>query len=456
MPKELKLELQDLQKEAESLIRRKDYAALKELLESQHPYEISEIIEGLDEQDSLVLMRLLSKEDAAEVFSYLETDERLKIAENMTAEETGNVIENMAVDDAVDYLGELPSNMVVAALKTSSPERRHLLNRFLNYDDESAGGLMSVGYVSLYEDMTVREAVRRLRERMAQDTVYDPLFILSENRILTGVLSMRDLLPADNDTKIKDLDVKAPISVETDVDQEEVLLIFNQYDLLALPVTDKEGRLLGIVTADDILEVSTEEATRDIQAMAGVTPEETPYLKLSVFRLTANRVLWLMVLMVSGMIVGNILHSYEEAFLAIPILVSFIPMLTDTGGSAGAQTSSTIIRAMTLNEVKLRDLPKVVWKEFRVSLMAGTALAVVNFLRLFFLDNQPALIGLTVSLTLMGVVLIAKIVAAVLPLLAKVVKLDPTIMAAPLITTLVDAVGMILFFELAKLILPNL
>jgi len=356
------------------------------------------------------------------------------------------------IDDAVDMLGELPANLVNRILRHTSPIARSLINQFLLYPEFSAGSIMTAEFVQLKKEMTVKQAIDHIR-RVGEDkeTIYT-CYVTTQNRKLEGIISVRTLLLSDDETLLESLMEPKFISVTTTDDQEQVANLFRRYDLLSIPVVDHENRLVGIITVDDIIDVIEEENTEDFQKMGAMLPSDKPYLKTGVFTLAKNRIVWLMVLLISGMITGGILSRFEDAFLVLPILVSFIPLLTDTGGNAGSQSSTLIIRGMAVNEISLKDMWGVLWKEIRVALIVGFVLAFVTALRVV-LTGSSIMVAATVGMALYATVIMAKTIGGILPMIAKVVHMDPAIMAAPLITTIVDAFSLLLYFSIARQLL---
>ncbi|MGI5869808.1 MAG: magnesium transporter [Kiritimatiellia bacterium] len=435
------------------LLAGRDFRALKEKLSEMHEADVASFIQEHAPEKAAVVFRLLPKPQAAEVFSLLDGDQRRALVAAFTDQEVADIIEELYTDDAVDFLEELPANAVSRILGLATPDTRQVLNRFMQYDEDSAGGIMTPEHVMLAASCTVAEAIRHIRTCGAdRETIYT-CYITDATRKLIGVVSTRRLLLSDDHQLVSDIMEKNVISVNVDMDQEEVAAIFMDYDFMALPVVDKESRLVGIVTFDDVLDVVRDEATEDIELMGGMLPSEKPYMKTSAFSLAGHRMVWLIVLMLSGMINGVILEHYEQAFIALPILVSFIPMLTDSGGNAGSQSSTIVIRSMALGEILPRDIGRVLWKEFRVGIIAGVVLSVVNFLRIFFTYQRNVALAATVSLALLAIVVVAKVLGAVLPILAKKTKLDPAIMASPLITTIADALGLVIYFNVAMALL---
>ena len=433
------------------LIEKKEYHKLRAVLAEMNEVDVAQFIEEeLPDEKQPVVFRMLPKEMAADVFSELPGEVQENIVMAITDKELSFIVEDLYVDDAVDMLEELPANVVKRVLKNATPATRSLINQFLQYPDNSAGSIMTAEFTDLRKGMTVADAIAHIR-RTGEDreTVYT-CYVVGERRMLEGVLSVKDLLLSSDDKLIEDIMDADVISVTTTDDREEAARLFSKYNLLSLPVVDKEKRLVGIVTVDDAVDVMEEEATEDFEKMAAMHPSERPYLKTGVFTLAKNRIVWLLVLMISAMITGGILESFEAAIATMPLLVSFIPMLTDTGGNAGSQSATMVIRGMALGEVRTGDLFRVLWKELRVAMLVGVVLASVNYLRLIITYPGQEMVALTVSISMLLTVILAKAVGGVLPILAKVCHFDPAIMASPLITTIVDAFALIIFFNIAK------
>lgn len=411
--------------------------------------DIAEFLEELDHNQKVLIFRMLPKELATDVFAFLEADDQEDIINGITDAEIQNIIEDLFVDDAVDMLEELPATVVKRVMRMATPETRTLINQFLQYPENSAGSIMTAEYIGLKKYMNVEQSFSYIRAHgVDKETIYT-CFVMDGERHLEGVVTIRDLLMNPYETKIQDImDINFIKAVTTD-DQEEVMDLFNKYDLICLPVVDHENRLVGIVTVDDVVDVMEEEATEDFEKMAAMLPSDKPYLKTGIFELAKNRIVWLTVLMVSSMITGGILTYYEEAFAVLPLLVSFVPMLTGTGGNAGSQSSTMIIRCMAIGEVEPSDILKVIWKEVRVALVVGFLLAALNFLRLMIMYPGQIMICLTVVISLYITVIMAKSIGCTLPIIAKLLKLDPAIMAAPLISTIVDACSLIVYFRIA-------
>lgn len=436
------------------LLEEKKFRELRELLCEENEVDLAELLETLPVEQAVLAFRALPKELAAEVFSLLPPEFCRSIVEAASDRELSEIVEELFVDDAVDILEELPAGVASRMLRQATPETRQLLNQFLRYPDGSVGSIMTAELVKLKRTDTAAGAIARIR-RMGEDceSIYT-CYVTDEHRMLQGVVTLRQLLMAADEATVESLMEPDVIAARTTDDQEQAVETMMRYDFLALPVTDAEGRLVGVVTVDDVMDVMEEEATEDFEKMAAMAPSEKPYLKTGIFTLARHRILWLLVLMISGMITGGILGRYEEAFAALPLLVTFIPMLTDTGGNAGSQSSTLVIRGMAVGDIDLRDFPRVLWKELRVSVLVGAVLAAVNFVRLVIQYPGNQLICLTVTLALFATVVIAKTVGGVLPMAAKLIHADPAIMAAPLITTIVDALSLMIYFAIAKQLLP--
>ncbi|MEG1754640.1 MAG: magnesium transporter [Clostridia bacterium] len=438
-----------------TLLENKKYQEVKQTVLSMHEADIAEIFEEIEDREVMLrLFRLLPKEQAAEVFSYMGGDVQQRIIEAITDTELTYILDGMYLDDYVDLVEEMPANVVQRLMKNSSTKNRSLINQYLNYPENSAGSLMTCEYVYLKKTLTVQEAFTVIRNTgVDKETVYN-CYVTNPQRKLEGVVSVLELLLADPSKLVGDIMTVEPIYVHTLDDRETIAKMFPHYDLLALPVVDNENRLVGIITVDDAIDVLQEVNTEDFERMAGMAPSEDSYLKTPVIKLAKNRIVWLLILMFSAMITGALLENYEAAIATIPLLVTFIPMLMDTGGNSGSQSATMVIRGMALDEINLKDVFKVFWKEVRVAAIVGIVLAVVNFLRIW-IQYKDAAIAACVSLTLVVTILIAKSIGCLLPLLAKKLKLDPAIMAAPLITTITDACSIFVFFTISMNLLSN-
>jgi len=442
------------------MLEEKKYATLRDILVTMNPADIAAMLSGLRENKISVIYRLLPKELAAETFVEMEPEDQELLIQGFSDNELKEVLDELYVDDAADLVEEMPANVVKRILRQADPEMRRSINQILQYPENSAGSLMTTEYVSLRPDMTVEESILRIRRQgVDKETIYT--CYVTKDRTLLGIVTVKDLLLAeDDDTLIKDIMLTNLISVTTHTDQEQVAHMFGKYDFLALPVVDKENRMVGIVTFDDAMDVIEEEATEDMELMGGMLPSEKTYLKSSIWELFKNRIPWLMLLMLSATFTGLIITSFEDALAAQVALTAFIPMLMGTGGNSGSQSSVTIIRALSLDELKFADLPKVLWKEIRTSVLCGIALSIACFAKIWLVDRLmmgneeiTLLVDAVVCLALLVTVVAAKIVGAVLPMVAKVVKLDPAVMASPFITTIVDALSLLVYFVFAKMLL---
>lgn len=438
--------------EKEKLLRlaeEKKYRQLKEALLEINEVDIASFMEELDSEKTVIVFRMLPKALATDVFAELPAESQSHIINSITDKELSEIVEDLYVDDAVDMLEELPATVVRRVLKNTTPDTRKLINQFLNYPENSAGSIMTAEYVGLKKNMTVEQSFAYIRHHgVDSETIYT-CYVMDEKRHLEGVVTVKELLMNAYEARLETIMDTHVIKVTTTEDQEAVADMMNRYGLLCIPVVDSEDRLVGIITVDDVMEVMEEEATEDFEKMAAMLPSEKPYLKTGVFQLARNRIPWLMILMLSSMVTGGILLKYENAFSVIPLLVTFIPMLMDTGGNSGSQASTMIIRGMAVGEVEPADILKVMWKEIRVGMLCGLSLALVNFVRLMIQYPGQVLICLTVVISLFCTVIIAKTIGCVLPIAAKTIHLDPAIMASPMITTIVDACSLMIYFQLA-------
>lgn len=439
--------------ELERLLQQHDFAMLRKVLIEYHESDIADFLVTQSPEDAAIIFRLLPKELGAETFSFLDSDVQEQLVTAFQDEEVTHLFTLLQTDDAVDFLEELPANVVNRILKLTPPSQRKVINQFLQFPPDTAGSIMTSEFIQLKRHMSVGQALEHIRRHGSPvDTIYTA-YVTGGARILEGVVGVKHLLLSNDEDKLEDIMDDRVISVTTHQDQEEVLGVFREYDFIALPVVDEENRLVGIITLDDILDIADEEATEDFELMAAIAPSDRPYLKTPVLQQSRNRFTWLTILMFSGMINGMILQHYEEAFLMLPLLVTFIPMLMDTGGNAGSQSSTLIIRGMALNEISFSDFFRVMKKELGIAVLVGLGLAVMNFLRIYLQYDHQFMVALTVSLALFGIVVFAKFFGFSLPLLAKKIGLDPALMAAPLITTFVDTLGLILYFEVASRLL---
>lgn len=426
--------------------------ARNELVE-MNVVDIANFLEELEVESLLVIFRLLPKKISAEVFSYMSTEQQQYIIEKITDKEISSIINELFIDDTVDMLEEMPSNVVKRVLKNTNKDMREIINQFLKYPENSAGSVMTIEYVDLKKEMTAKKALQYIKKTGVDKETINTCYVIGNNRKLEGIVSLRKLILNNETVLIKDIMETNIISIHTNTDQEEVATLFKKYDLLAMPVIDAENRLVGIITIDDIVDIIEQENTEDFQRMAAIEPSDEEYLKTSVFILAKRRVVWLLVLMISATFTGNIIKKFEDVLQSVVILAAFIPMLMDTGGNAGSQSATLIIRGIALEEIKLKDVFKVLWKELRVSLIVGFVLSLVNFVRIYYFESTDWRISITVCLSLFLTVVLAKVVGGVLPIIAKKFKLDPAIMASPLITTIVDAVALFTYFYIASWLL---
>ncbi len=436
-----------------SLVQSKKYTSLRDILVTMNPADLALLFGSLPDEVLPLLFRLLPKELAAESFVEMEPDSQELLIRGFSDNELKEVIDELYVDDAVDIVEEMPANVVKRILMQADPDMRKMINEILKYPEDSAGSIMTTEYVDLRPQMTVSDAIKHIRRTGIDKETINTCYITDKNRQLIGLVSIRTLILSDEEDAIEDIMTTNVISVQTLDDKESVAQMFSKYGFTAMPVVDGETRLIGIVTVDDAIEVMEDEATEDIEKMAAIMPSDKPYLKTSVFSLWKSRIPWLLLLMISATFTGLILSHYEQALAAQMVLVAYIPMLMDTAGNAGGQTSVTIIRGIALNEITFRDIFVILWKEFRVSLMCGVTLAVFNFAKLMIIDNVGFLVSLVVCITLMMTILCAKIVGCILPLLAKKLRFDPAVMSSPFITTIVDAVSLLIYFAIASVLL---
>ena len=431
------------------LVRSKKFRTLRQVLSEMNEVDVAAFIEELDPEKTVVVFRMLPKELASDVFACLELDKQQHIVSSITDKELTNIIEDLSVDDAVDMVEELPANIVKRVLQNATPETRSQINEFLKYPENSAGSIMTAEYIGLRKTMTVEDAFAYIRQHgVDKETIYT-CYVMDNKRTLEGVVTVKDLLMNPYETLIEDIMDTRIIKARTTDDREDVVDLFNKYDLTTLPVVDTEDRLVGIITVDDAVDVMEEEATEDFEKMAAMMPSEKPYLKTGVFEMAKHRILWLMILMISATVTGGILAKYEEAFALLPILVTFVPQLMDTGGNAGSQASTMIIRGMAVGDIDLGDVAKVLWKEIRVGFVCGLTLAAINLVRILIFNPGQFKVALVVVCSMFVTVIIAKCIGCLLPMTAQRLGIDPAIMASPLITTLVDAVSLTVYFELA-------
>ena len=444
----------------EELLASKKYTSIRDVLVTMNPADVAQVLEEVEERSLPLLFRLLPKEQAAETFVEMDPELQEILIKSFSDAELKEVMDELYVDDAVDIVEEMPANVVKRILKAADPQMRREINEILRYPENSAGSIMTTEYVSLRPEMTVGDAITRIRRTgVDKETIYT--CYVTKDRLLIGLVSVKDLLLAQDDaTLISDIMETNVISVETLTDQEEVARMLAKYNFLALPVVDTGGRLVGIITFDDAMDVLQEEATEDIEIMAGMTPSDKTYLRSTPWDLFKHRIPWLLLLMVSATFTGMIISGFEDALAAQVVLTAFIPMLMDTGGNSGSQSSVTIIRALSLGELEFKDLPRVIWNEIRTACMAGAVLALACFLKIMLVDHLlmgnesvTPLVALVVCLTLAITVLVAKVIGCTLPMIAKRLGFDPAVMASPFITTAVDAVSLLVYFFIATALL---
>lgn len=435
------------------LVKQGKYSEAREEIISINVVDIAQLFEELEQQKLLVLFRILPKDIASGVFTHISSELQRCIVESITDKEVISILDELFLDDTIDFLEEMPANVVKKVLKNTSVETRRLINQFLNYPKNSAGSLMTIEFVDLRKEMTVKQAIKRIKEIGIDKETIDTCYVIDNNRILEGAISIRKLILSDDSTLLKDIMDTGVMFINTHDDQEDVAGLFKKYDFLVAPVVDNERRLVGIVTIDDVLDVVDQEATEDLQKMAAIQPSEKEYLKTSALLLAKHRLPWLLILMISATFTGGIIKRFEGALQSVMVLASFIPMLMDTGGNAGSQSSTLIIRGLALGDMQPSDILKVLRKELLVSGIVGVSLSAVNFLRIYYIERTDLLVSVTVSFTLFFIVVLAKVVGGVLPIIAKKLKLDPAIMAGPLITTIVDAVALIIYFTTATWLL---
>lgn len=441
--------MEDIKLELEN----KNFQELKEQLKNLNIADIATLFESLEEpQQIIILFKLLSKDVAADVFSFLNSDMQETIINALKDKEIEHIMADLYMDDAADFVQEMPANVVKRVLKNTTKENRDIINKLLSYPENSAGSIMTTEFIDIKQELTVDEAFKKIKKKAADAETVGTIFVTDSKRKIQGVLSIKDLILANSDDKIENIMNPNVVYSTTHTDQEEVSKLFDKYDFYALPIIDTENRLVGIVTVDDIMDVVKEEATEDMEIMAAISPTDDPYIKTSAFTHAKKRIFWLLFLTLSASITGAIMSFFEDAFVAIPALVTFIPMLMGTGGNCGSQSATLVIRGLALNEITLKDYFKVAFKEFKVSLLVSSVLSVVNFVIVWIRYGDP-LLGLVIALSLVIVVIIAEFIGGGLPILAKKCKLDPAIMAAPIISTLVDCIAIVSYFLIASAIL---
>ena len=437
----------------ETLLAAKRFNSLRDILTTMNPSDLAVLFENLPKDKIALIFRLLPKGLAADTFVEMDNDLQEMLIRGFSDIELREIIDEFYLDDAVDLVEEMPANVVKRILSQAAPETRAMINEMLKYPEDSAGSIMTTEFVSLSPDMTVTDAIKNIRQTGIDKETIDTCFVMDSGRHLIGTITIRTLILADEQIKVGDLMDKNVISATTTEDQESVAQMFAKYNFMTMPVVDSEGRLVGIVTVDDVIDVIQDEATEDMEIMAAITPSDKPYLKTSVFEIWKSRIPWLLILMISATFTGSIITHFEDALASYVVLTAFIPMLMDTGGNSGSQASVTVIRGISLNELNFSDIFRVVWKEFRVALLVAVTLAACNFVKLLIIDRVSIVIAAVVCITLAFTVLVAKIVGAILPMLAKKIGFDPAVMASPFITTIVDALSLLIYFSVASMLL---
>lgn len=455
-------EMLALQEELINLIESKKFQQLKQILSEINPADIALFLEELEEKDLPVVFRILPKELAAEVFVEMQSDSQEFLISKFNDKELKSMLDELFMDDAVDIIEEMPASVATRILSQADAATRKVINQLLAYPDDSAGSIMTTEYIDLKKSMSVADAFERIRKRGVDSEMIYTCYVTDARRHLLGIVSVKDLLLNDTGATISDIMEENVIYANTHDNKEDVAALFEKYDFMALPVVDNENRLIGIVTVDDAIDVIQEAATEDIEKMAAISPTDKPYLKTGVFSTFKSRIFWLLILMISATFTGAIISSFEEKLTFVPALIAFIPMLMNTAGNGGSQSSVTVIRALSLGDVEFSDIFRVIWKELRVALICSTALSVVNFIKMYLIDylifhnfdpNRQIQEILVVSITLFIAIIVAKVVGSVLPIIAKKLGADPAVMASPFITTIVDAVSLIVYFNVAVLIL---
>ncbi len=439
----------------ERLLQEKQYKAIKSILDTMNPVDTAVLLPEFEDKELVLLFRLIPKENASLVFTYLEPEEQQVLLEAFTEREMQFIMDEMFIDDTVDVIEEMPAN-VVKRMLAAAGDKRNAINTILKYPEDSAGSLMTIEYISLHPAMTIGDALKKIKSRGEDSVTVNICYVVEKHRLL-GTISAMDLLTCDDDELISDIMDENVITVNTLTDKEEVAQLFDKYDVLTIPVLDQENCIVGIVTVDDAIDVIQEEAEEDFQKMAAIAPTDKPYLKTSAFELWKNRIPWLILLMLSATFTGMIISSFEDALSKLVILTAYIPMLMGTGGNSGSQASVTVIRGLSVGELEVKDVFKVLWKEIRVSILCGVSLAVACFIKIILIDGMllktdgvTQTVAIVVALTLCATVICAKVIGAILPLGAKILKLDPAVMASPFITTIVDAVSLLVYFGIAK------
>lgn len=444
---------ENYREELEGLLSKKDYKALREKMESMNVVDIASVMDDMEDEDSLKMFRILPKTIAADVFANLELDDQQYIISSMSEKEASRIVDNLMADDATDLLEEMPANVVKKILANASPETRADINHLLRYPEDSAGSIMTVEFIDLREQMTVDDAILKIRRKGLDKEIINFCYVVDNQRILKGTVAIRYLLLKNPDEIIGDIMNTNVISINTMDDQEEVALTMQKYGFTAMPVVDNENRMVGIITVDDIVDIMQEEATEDIEKMAAILPTDKPYFKLTTLDTYKKRMPWLLLLMISATFTGAIINNYEQALAGCVALTAYIPMLMDTGGNAGSQSSTSVIRGISIGEIAFSEIFKVILKELKVAILCGITLAAANFIKVILIDKISIPVAIVVCATLVVVVVFSKFIGCILPLIAEKVGFDPAVMASPLITTIVDAVSLIVYFTIATNIL---
>ncbi len=439
--------------EIRELLGKGQYTRLRQVIQELNDADIADYMEDMEEEEVIKIFRILPKDMAADVFTFLEIDRQQSIITSLSDKDAARIIDNMMSDDAKELMEEMPANVVKRLIANTSPDTRQAINHLMRYPEDSAGSIMTVEYVDLKENQTVGEAIERIRKVGLDSETINICYVLDNKRTLVGTVALRYLLISDADAVIGEMMHRNVVSLHTLMDQEEVARQFRKYEFTAMPVVDNEDRLVGIITMDDVVDILEEETTEDIEKMAALMPSDKPYLKMSVFDAYKKRIPWLLLLMISATFTGSIITSFESELKKYVVLTAFIPMLMDTGGNAGGQASAIIIRGISLDEIEFGDWLVVIWKEIRTAVLCGLTLAVCNFGRLMIFDKVSVRVALVVCLTLLMAVIVAKMVGSTLPMLAKKIGLDPAVMASPFITTIVDAISLLIYFRVAELVL---
>ena len=438
--------------EIRELLRKGQYTSLRKIIEELNDADIADYMEEMEEEEVIKIFRILPKDTAADVFSYLEIDRQQSIITSLSDKDAARIIDNMMSDDAKELMEEMPAN-VKRLIANTSADTRKAINHLMRYPEDSAGSIMTVEYVDLKEHYTVAHAIDRIRKVGLDSETINICYVLDYKRTLVGTVALRYLLLSDPDAVIGDMMHRNVVSLHTLMDQEEVARQFKKYEFTAMPVVDNEDRLVGIITMDDVVDILEEETTEDIEKMAAVMPSDKPYLRMTVFDAYKKRIPWLLLLMISATFTGKIITAFENELQRYVVLTAFIPMLMDTGGNAGGQASAIIIRGISLEEIEFGDWLKVIWKEIRTAVLCGLTLSVCNFARLMIFDQVGVQVAFVVCITLLMAVIVAKMVGSTLPMLAKKIGLDPAVMASPFITTIVDAISLLIYFRVAEVVL---